>query len=85
MTKEGLAARVVDRQQVHRTISKEEMLHLFEFDDDDEKSDAVTEISKQNEAAKSNLVDNSQKQKATLSRVGCDKLMQNLLQRHGPK
>nr|KYP74497.1 Transcriptional regulator ATRX [Cajanus cajan] len=35
VTKEGLAARVVDRQQVHRTISKEEMLHLFEFGDDD--------------------------------------------------
>lgn len=73
MTKEGLAARVVDRQQVSRTISKEEMLHLFEFDDDDEKSDNVTE--------------NSQKQKATLSRVGCysDKLMENLLQKHSPK
>ncbi|KAJ8544119.1 hypothetical protein K7X08_028630 [Anisodus acutangulus] len=35
VTKEGLAARVVDRQQVHRTISKEEMLHLFEFGDDE--------------------------------------------------
>lgn len=35
VTKEGLAARVVDRQQVSRTISKEEMLHLFEFGDDE--------------------------------------------------
>ncbi|VFQ62592.1 unnamed protein product [Cuscuta campestris] len=35
VTKEGLAARVVDRQQVHRTMSREEMLHLFEFGDDD--------------------------------------------------
>lgn len=91
MTKEGLAARVVDRQQVHRTISKEEMLHLFEFDDDEEKADAVTEISKQNEAAHSQntgfLMENSQKQKATLSRVGCysDKLMENLLQKHSPR
>ncbi|CAN7066098.1 unnamed protein product [Brassica oleracea var. botrytis] len=33
VTKEGRAARVVDRQQVHRNISKEEMLHLFEFDE----------------------------------------------------
>ncbi|KAL0732506.1 hypothetical protein Bca4012_008715 [Brassica carinata] len=33
VTKEGLAARVVDRQQVHGNISKEEMLHLFEFDE----------------------------------------------------
>lgn len=35
MTKEGLAARVVDRQQVSRTISKEEMLHLFEFGEEE--------------------------------------------------
>jgi transcriptional regulator ATRX len=86
VTKEGLAARVVDRQQVHRTISKEEMLHLFEFDDDDEKSEAVTEISKQNEAGHSNLVEQAilWTKKATLSRVGGDKLMENLLQRHGP-
>ncbi|KAG9133367.1 hypothetical protein Leryth_025040 [Lithospermum erythrorhizon] len=35
VTKEGLAARVVDRQQVHRTISKEEMLHLFDLCDDE--------------------------------------------------
>lgn len=88
MTKEGLAARVVDRQQVHRTISKEEMLHLFEFDDDDEQSDAVTEISKQPNCQNTRLrMDNSEKQKATSSRVGCysDKLMENLLQRHSPR
>lgn len=35
VTKEGLAARVVDRQQVSRTISREEMLHLFEFGDEE--------------------------------------------------
>uniref|UniRef100_A0A0D9XKB5 Transcriptional regulator ATRX n=1 Tax=Leersia perrieri TaxID=77586 RepID=A0A0D9XKB5_9ORYZ len=35
VTKEGLAARVVDRQQVSRRISKEEMLHLFEFGDEE--------------------------------------------------
>lgn len=35
VTKEGLAARVVDRQQVSRTISKEEMLHLFEFGEEE--------------------------------------------------
>ncbi|KAG2260110.1 hypothetical protein Bca52824_079404 [Brassica carinata] len=33
VTKEGRAARVVDRQQVYGNISKEEMLHLFEFDE----------------------------------------------------
>jgi len=35
VTKEGLAARVVDRQQVSRTISKEEMLHPFEFGEEE--------------------------------------------------
>lgn len=31
VTKEGLAARVVDRQQIYRTMSKEEIQHLFEY------------------------------------------------------
>ena len=35
VTKEGLAARVVDRQQIHRTMSKEEILHLFDFGEDE--------------------------------------------------
>lgn len=35
VTKEGLAARVVDRQQIHRTMSKEEILHLFDFGDEE--------------------------------------------------
>ncbi|CAN6293341.1 unnamed protein product [Urochloa humidicola] len=35
VTKEGLAARVVDRQQISRTISREEMLHLFEFSEEE--------------------------------------------------
>ncbi|XP_022870106.1 protein CHROMATIN REMODELING 20-like [Olea europaea var. sylvestris] len=43
VTKEGLAARVVDRQQVHRTMSKEEMLHLFDFGDD-ENADTMPEL-----------------------------------------
>uniref|UniRef100_A0ACD5WXU6 Uncharacterized protein n=5 Tax=Avena sativa TaxID=4498 RepID=A0ACD5WXU6_AVESA len=44
VTKEGLAARVVDRQQVSRTISKEEMLHLFEFGDEEPISSETTEL-----------------------------------------
>ncbi|EPS71964.1 hypothetical protein M569_02794, partial [Genlisea aurea] len=44
VTKEGLAARVVDRQQVHRTMSKEEILHLFEFGDDDESVEMPPEL-----------------------------------------
>ncbi|XP_076904169.1 protein CHROMATIN REMODELING 20-like [Bidens hawaiensis] len=43
VTKESLSARVVDRQQVHRTISKEEMLHLFAFGDDESQNVASTQ------------------------------------------
>jgi transcriptional regulator ATRX len=35
VTKEDIAARVVDRQEVSRTISKEEMLHPFEFGEEE--------------------------------------------------
>ncbi|XP_010528765.1 PREDICTED: protein CHROMATIN REMODELING 20 isoform X2 [Tarenaya hassleriana] len=78
VTKEGLAARVVDRQQVHRTISKEEMLHLLEFDDDGDENSETQTTSVQAE--------NPQKQKATLSNESCssDKLMETLLQKHSP-
>ncbi|EHA8587106.1 protein CHROMATIN REMODELING 20 [Cocos nucifera] len=49
VTKEGLAARVVDRQQIHRTMSKEEILHLFDFGED-ENSD-VLEQKQENEVS----------------------------------
>lgn len=87
MTKEGLAARVVDRQQVHRTISKEEMLHLFEFGDD-ENFDTLMELSEEN--GNQNLtceVGKSLKQKMPLSHGSCssDKLMESLLGKHHPR
>ncbi|XP_065852445.1 protein CHROMATIN REMODELING 20 isoform X2 [Euphorbia lathyris] len=69
VTKEGLAARVVDRQQVHRTISREEMLHLFEFGD--EISDSLTE-----------LQEDDQKQK--VPSCSSDKFMETLLAKHHP-
>ncbi|KAK6137734.1 hypothetical protein DH2020_028518 [Rehmannia glutinosa] len=76
VTKEGLAARVVDRQQVHRTMSKEEMLHLFDFGDD-EIADIVHELGRDQEfVAKQNItgpVGNSS-----------DKLIQSLISRHHP-
>ncbi|KAK6288945.1 hypothetical protein POUND7_000486 [Theobroma cacao] len=87
VTKEGLAARVVDRQQVHRTISKEEMLHLFEFGDD-ENFDTLMELSEEN--GNQNLtceVGKSLKQKMPLSHGSCssDKLMESLLGKHHPR
>ncbi|KAJ7978158.1 Protein CHROMATIN REMODELING [Quillaja saponaria] len=90
VTKEGLAARVVDRQQVHRTISKEEMLHLFEFGDD-EIPDTLTELGPENEHISYQNI---------MSRVGhslkqtvphpngsssSDKLMESLLRKHYPR
>ncbi|OMO84522.1 SNF2-related protein [Corchorus capsularis] len=78
VTKEGLAARVVDRQQVHRTISKEEMLHLFEFGDDDS-FDTLMELSEEN--------GKSLNQKMPPSHGSCssDKLMESLLGKHQPR
>ncbi|KAF5735221.1 protein CHROMATIN REMODELING 20 isoform X4 [Tripterygium wilfordii] len=89
VTKEGLAARVVDRQQVHRTISREEMLHLFEFGDDDN-PDAMVEYSQENgQACNQNPtchVGDSLKQGEPLSNAGfaSDRLMENLLAKHYP-
>ncbi|XWS57776.1 hypothetical protein CRYUN_Cryun09bG0202200 [Craigia yunnanensis] len=87
VTKEGLAARVVDRQQVHRTISKEEMLHLFEFGDE-ENLDTLMELSEEN--GNQNVtceVGKSLKQKMPLSHGSCssDKLMESLLGKHHPR
>lgn len=90
MTKEGLAARVVDRQQVHRTISKEEMLHLFEFGDD-ENSDPLSELHQENGRGNSQntngQIGNSLKHKLSLSHDSCpsDKLMESLLGKHHPR
>ncbi|XP_059628567.1 protein CHROMATIN REMODELING 20 isoform X2 [Cornus florida] len=89
VTKEGLAARVVDRQQVHRTISKEEMLHLFDFGDD-EIVDSTPELGKENgDASKQNMtgqVGNFLKQKLPLhGSLSSDKLMESLLGKHYPR
>ncbi|CAN4105513.1 unnamed protein product [Withania somnifera] len=90
VTKEGLAARVVDRQQVHRTISKEEMLHLFEFGDE-ESCDVPLELKQVKEHAgepNTNVdVGSVPKQKSTLPNgsSSSDKLMQSLLDRHHPR
>ncbi|GMI79137.1 hypothetical protein like AT1G08600 [Hibiscus trionum] len=87
VTKEGLAARVVDRQQVHRHISKEEMLHLFEFGEE-ENFDTLMELSEEN--GNQNLADEggkSLKQKIPLSHGSCssDKVMESLLGKHHPR
>nr|GMC50152.1 protein CHROMATIN REMODELING 20 isoform X1 [Ipomoea batatas] len=82
VTKEGLAARVVDRQQVHRTISREEMLHLFEFGDD-EGADVIPDLGELNTT---DHVGSFLRQKLPLPNggVSSDKFMQTLIDRHHP-
>lgn len=90
VTKEGLAARVVDRQQVYRTISREEMLHLFEFGDD-ENPEGATELDLGNGHESHQTMTgnhgNVLKQKGPLSHGSCssDKLMETLLGKHHPR
>ncbi|KAL8246017.1 hypothetical protein R6Q59_007233 [Mikania micrantha] len=86
VTKESLSARVVDRQQVHRTISKEEMLHLFAFGDDEN----LNTLSKMDQNVADVLstggVGTSSKQKNPLhSTISSDKFMEVLLKKHHPR
>uniref|UniRef100_A0A7N0T961 Helicase C-terminal domain-containing protein n=1 Tax=Kalanchoe fedtschenkoi TaxID=63787 RepID=A0A7N0T961_KALFE len=84
--KEGLSARVVDKQQVHRTMSKEEMLHLFDFGDDDN-SNISPEVVQENGHLNASSEVNPLKQKWSVSNGSCssDKLMDDLLGRHYPR
>ncbi|KZV39240.1 protein CHROMATIN REMODELING 20 [Dorcoceras hygrometricum] len=88
VTKEGLAARVVDRQQVHRTMSKEEILHLFEFGDD-ENTDAMLPVlgeetgfmAEPNMAGQNSLNHKLQPPNGSAS---FDKIFQSLIDKHHP-
>ncbi|KAK3043159.1 hypothetical protein RJ639_000048 [Escallonia herrerae] len=86
VTKESLAARVVDRQQVHRTISKEEMLHLFDFGED-ENSDALNEPGQENRQNMTGGVGNCTKQKTSPihGSLHMDQLFESLLSSHYPR
>ncbi|XP_057802086.1 protein CHROMATIN REMODELING 20-like isoform X2 [Salvia miltiorrhiza] len=84
VTKEGLAARVVDRQQVHRTMSKEEILHLFDFGDDDIVPELGTEIGIAAEPNKTIRVGNLPKQKLPLGSSSSDRIIESLISDHHP-
>ncbi|XP_042518002.1 protein CHROMATIN REMODELING 20 isoform X2 [Macadamia integrifolia] len=90
VTKEGLAARVVDKQQIHRTMSKEEVLHLFDFGED-ESFDSVREQGQENLSPShqnsSGNVGISLKQKLAFPHGSCssDKFMESLVSRHYPR
>ncbi|KAL0340798.1 UNVERIFIED_CONTAM: protein CHROMATIN REMODELING 20 [Sesamum radiatum] len=84
VTKEGLAARVVDRQQVHRTMSKEEILHLFEFGDD-EKADVMHELGQEQEVvAKPNTGNLLKPELPHPHGTSSDNLFEMLISRHHP-
>lgn len=88
MNKEGLAARVVDRQQVHRTISKEEMLDLFDFVDD-ESAHVSRDLGQEHAVDKANTAGSvgdvlKQRQPPSLG-ASSDKVMQSLISRHQPR
>lgn len=81
---------MVDRQQVHRTISKEEMLHLFEFGDD-ENPETLAELDQENghtcDQINPILAGHSLKQTVPHSNgsSSSDKLMESLLSQHHPR
>ncbi|KAL8517913.1 hypothetical protein ACS0TY_009283 [Phlomoides rotata] len=83
VTKEGLAARVVDKQQVHRTISKEEMLDLFDFGGD-ENGDVVHESGQEEVMNTTSQVGNLLKhgQPPTAGASSTDMVMQSLITGH---
>lgn len=81
VTKEGLAARVVDKQQVHRTISKEEMLDLFHFGDEEDPDMFPKSGQEQRDAPKSR----SQEVPSPQGGISSDKLLQKLIERHHPR
>lgn len=84
VTKEGIAARVVDRQQIHRTMSKEEILHLFDFGDEenlDMREDNRGKLAPLNQAKLSC----SQKSSLHGASFSSDKIMESLLSKHQPR
>ncbi|KAL9661427.1 hypothetical protein QQ045_026251 [Rhodiola kirilowii] len=81
--KEGLSARVVDKQQVHRTMSKEEMLHLFDFGDDDNSSIFPEMVQENGHVSEVNPL--NQKWSGSHGSCSSDKLMGDLLGRHFPR
>lgn len=86
MKKEGLAARVVDRQQVLRSMSREEISDLFDFDDDEniDKLPGLVENSGRMADTSCRKSEDSLKLNSSDCPTSCssDKLMGKLLDRH---
>ncbi|XP_076906462.1 protein CHROMATIN REMODELING 20-like [Bidens hawaiensis] len=88
VTKESLSARVVDRQQVHRTISKEDLLHLFAFGDDENLNSSKTDQTSSNSTPAQSTGEvggSQQKNPLPHATVSSDKFMEVLLKKHHPR
>lgn len=88
VNKEGLAARVVDKQQVHRNISRGEMVDFFDFADDES---AVVSCDLEHERAVDNpdtagsMRDMLKQRRPPSLGASSDKVMQSLLSKHQPR
>ncbi|ERN15878.1 protein CHROMATIN REMODELING 20 [Amborella trichopoda] len=88
VTKEGLAARVVDKQQVHRTMSKEEILHLFDFGDEENGDPVIERMQGTSSTSNEGTVACMSKLTSFPSSDGSsspDEFMDRLLSRHHPR
>ncbi|CAA7390656.1 unnamed protein product [Spirodela intermedia] len=85
VTKEGLAARVVDRQQIYRTMSREEVLHLFDFGDDESADHAADQRPDRSSDDEQGLKQNPLPPALPHSASVSDKFMETLLSRHHPR
>lgn len=88
VNKEGLAARVVDKQQVHRAISRGEMVDFFDFDDDESavvSCDSGHERAVDDPDTAGSVRDMLKQRRAPSLGASSDKVMQSLLSKHQPR
>ncbi|XP_042016486.1 protein CHROMATIN REMODELING 20-like, partial [Salvia splendens] len=88
VNKEGLAARVVDKQQVHRAISRGEMVDFFDFADDESavvSCDLGHEGDVDNPDTAGRVRDMLKQRRPPSLGASSDKVMQSLLSKHQPR
>ncbi|KAL1542519.1 DNA helicase [Salvia divinorum] len=88
VNKEGLAARVVDKQQVHRAISRGEMVDFFDFADDESalvSRDLGHERAVDNPDTAGSVRDMLKQRRPPSLGASSDKVMQSLLSKHQPR
>eukprot|EP01018_Ginkgo_biloba_P006063 Gb_33142 [translate_table: standard] len=91
VAKEGLAARVVDKQQVHRTMTKEDILLLFKLEDNDRSDknfkggkDLIMLAKSENTAGSSDNGNENPSANPHISSLADTTFMKRLLNKHYP-